>query len=112
VTDMVRISDARMSGTAYGSVVLHIAPEAAVGGPLALVETGDFIELDVFARRLHLDVPDDELVRRKAAWRAPQPRMSGGYQGLYVDTVLQADKGVDLAFLVGKRDAGVARDSH
>ena len=73
VTDMVRISDARMSGTAYGTVVLHVCPEAAVGGPLALVQDGDLIELDVAARRLHLDVSDEELARRRAAWQPPAP---------------------------------------
>lgn len=87
VRDMVRISDARMSGT----VVLHIAPEAAAGGPLALVRTGDIIELDVPARRLHLDVSDAELAARRTQWVAPKPAMEGGYQSLYVERVLQAD---------------------
>ena len=86
VTDMVRISDARMSGTAYGTVVLHVCPEAAVGGPLALVREGDMIELDVEARRLHLDVSDEELARRRAAWRRP-PAPDGGYVHLYVQHV-------------------------
>src|SRR5262250_2010295 len=107
VTDMVRISDARMSGTAYGTVVLHTAPEAAAGGPLALVETGDTIELDVEGRRLHLDVSDAELTERRAAWTPPQSLAAGGYQRLYVDHVLQADRGCDLDFLVGKRGAAV-----
>jgi dihydroxy-acid dehydratase len=112
VTDMVRISDARMSGTAYGTVVLHTAPEAAAGGPLALVRNGDMIELDVAARRLHLEVDDAELAQRRAAWRPPDPPLSSGYWKLYVDHVLQADEGVDLDFLVGKRGAPVLRDSH
>lgn len=112
ITDMVRISDARMSGTAYGTVVLHTAPEAAAGGPLALVQNGDIIELDVPGRRLHLDVSDEELARRKAAWQPPQPPLSSGYWKLYVDHVLQADEGVDLDFLVGKRGAFVPRDNH
>ena len=112
IKDMVRISDARMSGTAYGTVVLHVAPEAAAGGPLALVRDGDFIELDVAGRRLHLDVPDAELVRRRAGWAPPSPPMTGGYQKLYFDHVLQADRGADLDFLVGCRGAEVGRDSH
>ncbi|HYG90963.1 MAG TPA: L-arabinonate dehydratase [Azospirillum sp.] len=112
ITDMVRISDARMSGTAYGTVVLHVCPEAAAGGPLALVRDGDMIELDVEARRVHLDVPDEELARRRAAWRAPEPAMKGGYQSLYVEHVMQADKGADLDFLVGCRGAAVPRESH
>jgi dihydroxy-acid dehydratase len=112
VTDMVRISDARMSGTAYGTVVLHTAPEAAAGGPLALVENGDTIELDVDARRLHLDVPDEELARRRSAWRPRAPHSRRGWIKLYCETVQQADKGVDLDFLVGGSGAAVARESH
>jgi dihydroxy-acid dehydratase len=112
VTDMVRISDARMSGTAYGTVVLHVAPEAAVGGPLALVSEGDPILLDVEARRLELEVPAEELARRRAGWSAPLPAMQSGYQRLYVDHVLQADKGADFDFLVGSRGAAVPRESH
>jgi len=112
VTDMVRISDARMSGTAYGTVVLHTAPEAAVGGPLALVKSGDEIEIDVASRRLHLDVPDDELASRREAWRAPAKRHERGYASLYIDHVLQADRGVDLDFLVGGSGAAVPRESH
>jgi dihydroxy-acid dehydratase len=112
VKDMVRVSDARMSGTAYGTVVLHTAPEAAAGGPLALVRDGDMVELDVANRRLHLDVSDEELARRREAWTPPAPEMDGGYQSLYVDRVLQADKGADLDFLVGCRGAAVPRDSH
>jgi len=112
ITDMVRISDARMSGTAYGTVVLHTAPEAAAGGPLALVQNGDMIELDVHARRLHLDVSDAELERRRKAWPGFKSPHSSGYAKLYVDHVLQADQGVDLDFLVGRRGAEVTRESH
>src|SRR5262245_24874504 len=103
VRDMVRISDARMSGTYYGTVVLHIAPEAAVGGTLALAETGDIVELDVARRRLNLLVDDLELARRRALWRRPQPRLTGGYESLYTNTVCQADEGCDLTFLRGCR---------
>jgi dihydroxy-acid dehydratase len=112
VTDMVRISDARMSGTAYGTVVLHTAPEAAAGGPLALVENGDLIEIDVAKRRVHLHVDDEELARRRAAWKPLPPHAERGWVKLYCDTVMQADKGVDLDFLVGQSGAGVARPSH
>nr|WP_218914053.1 IlvD/Edd family dehydratase [Amycolatopsis endophytica] len=112
ITDMVRISDARMSGTAYGTVVLHVAPESAAGGPLALVRTGDFIELDVPGRRLHLDLGDDELAARRAAWSPPPPVVDGGYQRLYVDHVQQADRGADLDILTGRRGAVVRRDNH
>jgi dihydroxy-acid dehydratase len=112
VRDMVRISDARMSGTAYGTVVLHTAPEAAVGGPLALVKDGDMVELDVEKRRLHLDVSDAELERRRAQWTPPPPAMATGYQKLYIDHVMQADRGCDLDFLVGKRGAAIPRESH
>jgi dihydroxy-acid dehydratase len=109
---MIRISDARMSGTAYGTVVLHTAPEAAAGGPLALVKNGDMIELDVAARRLHLEVSDAELAKRKAGWTPPKPHMERGYYKLYTDHVLQADKGADLDFLVGNSGAHVTRESH
>jgi dihydroxy-acid dehydratase len=112
VTDMVRISDARMSGTAYGTVVLHVCPEAAVGGTLALVREGDRIELDVENRRLHLDVEDGELERRRAGWTPASKPMSGGYQRLYWEHVLQADTGADLDFLVGCRGHEVPRESH
>ena len=112
ITDMVRISDARMSGTAYGTVVLHTAPEAAVGGPLALVQNGDMIELDVKKRRLHLDVPEEELVKRRKAWKGFKSPYTRGYAKLYVDHVLQADKGADLDFLVGKSGTPVPRESH
>jgi L-arabonate dehydrase len=113
ITDMVRISDARMSGTAYGTAVLHVSPEAAAGGTLALVRDGDMIELDVEARRLHLDVSDDEIAARRAAWRVPEPVVPpGGYARLYIDHVQQADQGADLDFLVGCRGHAVARESH
>ena len=112
VTDMVRISDARMSGTAFGTVVLHVAPESAVGGPLALVKTGDWIEMDVAARRLHLDVPDAELAARRAAWVAPPPVATRGYAAMYVNNVNQADEGADLKFLQGASGHGVPRESH
>ena len=112
VTDMVRISDARMSGTAFGTVVLHTAPEAAAGGTLALVQDGDIIELDVGERRLELDVPENELIRRRTRWSPPEPATDRGYCRLYVDHVLQADRGVDFDFLVGGSGAPVARDSH
>jgi dihydroxy-acid dehydratase len=112
VTDMIRVSDARMSGTAYGTVVLHTAPEAADGGPLALVENGDMIELDVAKRRIHLHVSDAELARRKAKWKPPKPHADRGWVKLYCQTVTQADQGVDLAFLVGKSGAKVGRESH
>jgi dihydroxy-acid dehydratase len=96
---MVRLSDARMSGTSYGTCVLHIAPESHVGGPLAFVQDGDLIELDVAARRLHLAVEDAELQRRRAAWTAPKPRHSRGYGKLFQDEVTQANEGCDFKFL-------------
>src|SRR5690349_394823 len=111
ITDMVRISDARMSGTAYGTVVLHVSPEAAAGGPLALVKSGDIIEVDVPGRRLHLDVSDAELATRRAAWQ-PAPTPQRGWYKLYVDHVQQAHLGADLDVLVGKSGARVTRDSH
>jgi dihydroxy-acid dehydratase len=112
ITDMVRISDARMSGTAYGTVVLHVAPEAAAGGPLALVRNGDMIELDVAKRRLHLDVSEEELAQRRRGWNGFQTPYTRGYAKLYVDHVLQADKGADLDFLVGKSGTPLLRESH
>jgi len=112
VTDMVRISDARMSGTAYGTVVLHTAPEAAVGGPLALVRDGDWIELDVAGRRLELEVSNQELTDRRARWTSTALPIDSGYQQLYVERVLQADRGCDFDFLIGKRGAGIPRHSH
>jgi dihydroxy-acid dehydratase len=104
VRDMVRLSDARMSGTHYGTCVLHVAPEAAIGGPLALVRTGDVIELDVPARRLHLRVEDAELARRRAAWRPRPPRYERSYAMLYQRHVTQANEGCDFDFL----ESGVA----
>ncbi|MCM2417099.1 L-arabinonate dehydratase [Streptomyces sp. RKAG293] len=101
VRDMVRISDARMSGTSYGACVLHIAPESYTGGPLALVRTGDLITLDVQARRLHLEVDDAELERRRAEWQPPPPRFSRGYGALYQEQITQADTGCDFRFLAG-----------
>jgi len=114
VRDMVRVSDGRMSGTAYGTVVLHVAPEAAAGGPLALVRTGDPIVLDVPARRLELDVPAGDLARRTppAATTAAYAAPASGWQRLYIDHVLQADRGADLDFLVGRRGHEVTRESH
>ena len=112
ITDMVRISDARMSGTAYGTVVLHTTPEAAAGGPLAVVQNGDMIELNVAERKLQLLISDEELASRLAQWKAPEPPLSSGYWKLYVDTVLQADQGADLDFLVGQRGAFVPKDNH
>jgi L-arabonate dehydrase len=113
VKDMVRISDARMSGTAYGTVVLHVAPEAADRGPLAAVRDGDWIELDCAQGHLHLDISDGELTERLNAIPPAAPSAkNGGYQRLYVDHVLQADEGCDFDFLVGCRGAGVPRHSH
>ena len=112
VRDMIRISDARMSGTAYGTVVLHVAPEAAAGGPLALVQNGDLITLDVAAGRLHLHVSDEDLAERRAAWVPPAPHATRGYTKLYVEHVLQANEGADLDFLVGRSGAAVPRDNH
>lgn len=112
VTDMVRISDARMSGTAYGTVVLHVAPEAAAGGPLAVVQEGDYIELDCATGRLHLDIPEAELAARLADWQAPPQLLVGGYRQLYIDHVMQADQGCDFDFLVGMRGSEVPRHSH
>ncbi|MFP0271814.1 IlvD/Edd family dehydratase [Acinetobacter baumannii] len=113
ITDMVRISDARMSGTAYGTVVLHVAPEAMAGGPLAVVQNGDFIELDAYAGKLHLEVSDEELKQRLKNLAPPAPpSFIGGYRKLYVEHVLQADEGCDFDFLVGCRGSEVPRHSH
>ena len=101
VRDMVRISDARMSGTSYGACILHVAPESFVGGPLALVATGDEIEIDVAARRIHLHVSDEELARRRAAWMPPPPRYARGYGAMYSQHIGQADEGCDFDFLQG-----------
>jgi dihydroxy-acid dehydratase len=116
ITDMVRISDARMSGTAFGTVVLHTSPEAAVGGPLAVVQSGDMIELDVAGRRLHLDISDEELAARLAKWTAEKsganPRPESGYAMLYHDRVMGADTGADFDFLVGYRGNAVGKEAH
>jgi dihydroxyacid dehydratase/phosphogluconate dehydratase len=114
VRDMVRVCDGRMSGTAYGTVVLHVAPEAAAGGPLGLVRTGDVIVLDVAARRIDLDVPAAELATREldAATKDGFARPARGWERLYIDHVLQADTGADLDFLVGSSGNRVARESH
>jgi dihydroxy-acid dehydratase len=102
VSDLLRISDARMSGTSYGAVVLHVAPEAAVGGPLALVQTGDRIRLDVEGRTLDVLVDDAELAQRRTAWTPPPRKDVRGYRRLYEDHVLQANEGCDLDFLRGR----------
>jgi dihydroxy-acid dehydratase len=99
VRDMLRISDARMSGTSYGACVLHVAPEAFVGGPLALVKDGDVIELDIPARRLELRVSEEELASRRAEWKAPAPRFERGYGVMFSQFVSQADEGCDFKFL-------------
>ncbi|MDB4111064.1 L-arabinonate dehydratase [Yoonia sp.] len=116
ITDMVRISDARMSGTAFGTVVLHTSPEAAVGGPLAVVQDGDIIELDVAGRRIHLDITDEELASRMAAWTSEKsganPRPESGYAMLYHDRVMGADTGADFDFLVGYRGNAVGKEAH
>ncbi|MDI1365724.1 MAG: dihydroxy-acid dehydratase [bacterium] len=114
VKDMVRISDARMSGTAFGTVILHVSPESDAGGPLAIVRNGDLITLDGPARALSLAISDEEMASRLAAWRAdmPPPKATRGYAKLYIDHVLQADKGCDLDFLVGSSGSVVTRESH
>jgi dihydroxy-acid dehydratase len=112
ITDMVRISDGRMSGTAYGTAVLHVSPESAIGGNLALVQNGDMIELDVSQRKLHLEVSDEELKKRKQNWTPPKMASERGYVSLYVKHVMGADKGADLDFLQGSSGSLVTRDSH
>ncbi|SMC45015.1 L-arabinonate dehydratase [Rhizobium sp. RU36D] len=112
ITDMVRISDARMSGTAYGTVLLHTSPEAARGGPLAIVKNGDFIEIDVANRRVHLDISDEELQHRLAAWRPPVEPPTSGYARMFHDHVEGADTGADFDFLKGCRGSDVGKDSH
>jgi len=113
VKDMVRISDARMSGTAYGTVVLHVAPEARAGGPLAIVQDGDWITLDCANGNLNLEVPAEEIERRLAQRiETPEPDNRSGYRQLYVDHVLQADEGCDFDFLVGSRGSAVPKHSH
>ncbi len=112
IKDMVRISDARMSGTAYGTAVLHVSPESAIGGTLALVQNGDMIELDVPQRKLNLQVSDDELAKRKSGWVAPAVAATRGYVSLYIKHVMGADKGADFDFLQGSSGSAVTRDSH
>ena len=112
IRDMIRISDGRMSGTAYGTVVLHVAPEAAKGGPLAVVQNGDMIDLDVAARRIHLDISEAELLHRLSQWSAPPPHATSGYARIFLDHVMQADTGVDFDVLVGIRGSAVPRESH
>jgi len=112
VRDMIRVSDARMSGTAYGTVILHVAPEANAGGPLALVKTGDRIRVSASTGALDLLISDAEMAARRANWQPDPPHYTRGYAKLYIDTVLQADKGADLDFLVGKDTRPVTRESH
>jgi len=112
VTDMVRISDARMSGTAYGTVILHVSPESTIGGPLAFVENGDEIELDVPNRKLNLLISPEELAKRKAAWVPPKPKAERGWSKMYIEHVQQAHLGADLDFLVGSSGDYVPRHSH
>ena len=112
VKDMIRISDGRMSGTAYGTAVLHVSPESAIGGNLALVQNGDMIELDVSQRKLHLHVTDEELALRRKKWTAPKPVAERGYVSLYIKHVMGSDKGADLDFLKGNSGSEVTRDSH
>ncbi len=112
VIDMVRISDGRMSGTAYGTVILHVSPESAIGGTLEFVKNGDIIELDVANKRIHLEVTDEELERRRSDWKPRIPMASRGYVNLYINHVQQADKGADMDFLVGGSGSAVTRDSH
>ena len=112
VKDLVRISDGRMSGTAYGTVVLHVSPESAIGGTLALVKSGDWIELDVASRKLHLDISATELAARKKAWTPPAPMASRGYVKFYIDHVQQAHLGADIDILRGGSGDTVTRDLH
>jgi dihydroxy-acid dehydratase len=112
IRDMIRISDGRMSGTAAGTVILHVSPEAAIGGVLALVKNGDMIELDVEQRKLHLDISDEELAKRKAEWKPPKPMAERGYVKLYINHVQQAHLGADLDILNGGSDGKVTRDLH
>ncbi|MBC8001702.1 MAG: dihydroxy-acid dehydratase [Opitutaceae bacterium] len=112
ITDMVRISDARMSGTAFGTIVLHVAPEAALGGTFALIQNGDTVRLDVRKRSLNAEISEAELLRRRADWKPPAAHSERGYCKLYTECVQQADQGADLNFLVGRSGSGVARDNH
>jgi dihydroxy-acid dehydratase len=99
VRDMLRLSDSRMSGTSYGACILHAAPESFIGGPLALIKTGDMITVDVPSRKIHLEISDEELAKRKAAWVAPAPRYERGYGWMFSKHILQADQGCDFDFL-------------
>ena len=110
--DMLRLSDARMSGTSYGACVLHVAPESFIGGPLALLRTGDIVSIDVEARSIRMEVSDEELERRRAAWTPPAPRYERGYGVMFSRHIQQADEGCDFDFLRGKRGAAVPRHSH
>jgi len=112
IKDMVRISDGRMSGTAYGTAVLHVSPESAIGGTLGLVQNGDMIELDVAQRKLHLHVTDEELEKRRTLWQRPKPAATRGYVSMYIKHVMGSDKGADLDFLQGSSGSEVTRDSH
>jgi dihydroxy-acid dehydratase len=112
IKDLVRISDGRMSGTAYGTVVLHVSPESSIGGNLTLVKNGDFIELDVEKRTLSLDISDEEIRKRRNSWVVPEPRENRGYVRIYLDHVQQAEKGADLDILVGRSGSFVERDLH
>jgi len=109
---MIRISDGRMSGTAAGTVILHVSPESAIGGTLAFVQDGDMIELDVAQRRLHLDVSDQELKKRRSAWNPPKPATERGYVKIFIDHVQQAHLGADFTTLRGGSGADVTRDLH
>jgi dihydroxy-acid dehydratase len=109
---MIRISDARMSGTAYGTVILHVSPESNAGGTLALVQTGDRIRVSASGGALELLVDEEELTKRRAAWEPEPPHYTRGYAKMYIDHVLQADQGADLDFLVGKDTRPVTRESH
>jgi dihydroxy-acid dehydratase len=114
VTDMVRICDGRMSGTAYGTVVLHVAPESAAGGPLGIIQTGDIIELDVFARTINVKLTDEEISKRVPSTKSKDAyaNPSRGWQRMYIDHVMQSDKGADLDFLLGSSGPAVTRESH
>jgi dihydroxy-acid dehydratase len=112
ITDMVRISDGRMSGTAYGTVVIHISPESSVGGTLALVKTGDLIALNVEERSLSLLVPEEELKKRRSSWTPQKPVVERGYTSMFIKHVEQADKGCDFDFLKGGSGTEVLRDLH
>ena len=114
ITDMVRICDGRMSGTAYGTVVLHVAPESAAGGPLGIIQSGDIIELDVFARTINVKLTEEEISKRvpSAKSKDAYANPSRGWQRMYIDHVMQSDKGADLDFLLGSSGSAVSRESH